>query len=53
MPIAEINPMFFNLKKQHQERIQYLQKKIEEQEKEIKDLQTKIQLLSLEKDYDC
>lgn len=53
MPTAEINPMFFNLKNQHQQRIKYLQEKIEQQQKEIKDLQTKIDLLTLEKDYDC
>jgi hypothetical protein len=53
MPIAEINPMFFNLRKQHQERIQYLQEKIKEQEKEIEDLKSLIHLLSLEKEYDC
>ena len=47
------NPMFFNFKQQNLKRIEYLQQKIREQEKEIEDLKMLISLLSHEKNYDC
>lgn len=45
--------MVFDLNKQYQDRIEYLQNKISEQQDEISQLKTLIELLSYSKEYDC
>ncbi len=53
MSNPEINRLAFDLKQQYQDRIEDLQQKITEQQKEILKLQEQIKLLSYEKYYDC
>ena len=50
---AHTNQMLNQLKFQYQERINQLQNKIEEQQKEITQLQEQVKLFSQEKFYDC
>ena len=49
----EANKIVFDLKKQYQERVEHLQRKIAEQEHEISQLQKQIEYLSQDKFYDC
>ena len=51
--VSHTNKMLFDLKEQYQERIDYLEKKIKEQEQEISQLQKQIEYLSRDKFYDC
>jgi uncharacterized coiled-coil protein SlyX len=53
MSNPEINRLAFDLKQQYQDRIEDLQQKITEQQKEILKLQEQIKLLSYDKYYDC
>lgn len=50
---SEVNRLAFDLKLQHQDRIEQLQQKITEQQQEILNLQEQIKLLSRDKYYDC
>lgn len=50
---TSLNRLEFNLKEQYQERINYLQRKIEEQQYEILKLQDQIKYMSKDKFYDC
>ena len=49
----EANKIVFDLKRQYQERVEHLQKKIADQEHEISQLQKQIEYLSRDKFYDC
>jgi cell division protein FtsL len=51
--VAHTNQMISQLKFQYQERVNQLQNKIAEQQKEISKLQEQIKLFSTEKFYDC
>lgn len=51
--VSHTNKMVFDLKQQYQDRISQLQGKIEEQQKEILQLQEQINLLCYDKEYDC
>lgn len=51
--VAHTNKMVFDLKQMYQGRISQLQEKITEQQKEILQLQEQINLLTIEKFYDC
>jgi hypothetical protein len=51
--VAHTNKMVFDLKEQYQGRITQLQQQINEQQKEIVQLQEQIKLLTQEKYYDC
>ena len=51
--VAHTNQMVSDLKKQYQERVEQLQKKIAEQEHEISQLQKQIEYMSRDKFYDC
>lgn len=51
--VAHTNQMISQLKFQYQERINQLQNKIVEQQKEISKLKEQINLLTLPKTYDC
>lgn len=51
--VSHTNKMVFDLKTQYQKRIEQLQSKVEEQQKEILKLQEQIKLFSTEKFYDC
>lgn len=51
--VAHTNKMISELKMLYQDRIDYLQDKIADQQKEILKLQEEIKLLSYEKFYDC
>jgi uncharacterized coiled-coil protein SlyX len=53
MSNPEMNRLAFDLKQQYQDRIEDLQQKITEQQKEILKLQEQIKLLSYDKYYDC
>jgi uncharacterized coiled-coil protein SlyX len=50
---TSLNRLEFNLKQQYQERINYLQQKITEQQHEILKLQEQIKYTSNDKFYDC
>lgn len=51
--VTHTNSMITELKEQYQGRISELQQKIENQQKEILQLQEQIKLLSQVKEYDC
>jgi len=53
MSNPEMNRLAFDLKQQYQDRIEDLQQKITEQQKEILKLQEQIKMLSYDKYYDC
>jgi uncharacterized coiled-coil protein SlyX len=53
MSNPEMNRLAFDLKQQYRDRIEDLQQKITEQQKEILKLQEQIKLLSHDKYYDC
>ena len=53
MSNSEINRLAFDLKKQYQERITFLQQKITEQQHEILRLQEQIKYMSKDRFYDC
>jgi hypothetical protein len=48
-----MNRLEFDLKTQYQDHVSFLRGKIQEQEKEIENLEILIKLLSHEKEYDC
>ena len=50
---AHANNLLFELRIQHQKRIEHLQEKIAQQQQEIVKLQEQIKLLTQEKYYDC
>lgn len=47
------NHLVHRLNEQHRDRVDFLQSKIAEQQKEIEQLEEKIKLMSQEKDYEC
>ena len=51
--VAHTNKMVSDLKQQYQERIEHLQQKIADQQREISLLQEQINYLSKDKFYDC
>lgn len=51
--VAHTNKMISELKMLYQDRIDYLQDKIADQQKEIENLQEQIKLLTYQKEYDC
>jgi len=53
MSNPELNRFAFDLKQQYQDRITFLQKKIEDQQHEISRLQEQIEYMSKDKFYDC
>jgi len=53
MSNPEFNRFAFDLKEQYQQRINYLQQKITEQQHEILRLQEQIKYMSKDKFYDC
>ena len=50
---TSVNRLEFNLKRQYQDRISYLQNKITEQQHEILQLQEQIKYMSKDRFYDC
>jgi uncharacterized coiled-coil protein SlyX len=52
-PVPSENQMLEDLQQSYQQRIDFLQNKIDEQEKEIESLKTMIALFEKQKDYDC
>jgi uncharacterized coiled-coil protein SlyX len=50
---TSLNLLEFNLKEQYQDRINYLQQKITEQQHEILRLQEQIKYMSKDRFYDC
>lgn len=51
--VQHLNHMFKELKDQYENRIEYLKDKIGDQQKEIDNLNEIINLLTIEKIYDC
>lgn len=48
-----MNKFTFDLKQNHNRTIQSLSEKIEEQQKEIESLKFQIELLTMDREYDC